>query len=495
MSEGNQLSGADAAVVEVAVRKGDDVGPSERISPPEASGGGPPAGLRPRRRRVAGALLRSLIAILAGSLILRLASHAMGQMTQSYLDDISRDHYPISYTIRGYVIASFFITELLGSLVLGAMSDRYGRKVFIILGPVLGAIAVQMTAMTAVLWVLVLARLLAGLSTGSSVPATLSYISEATVGRPNLRARVMGLFEITLVGGIALGAMVGGYLWQFFGSARTVAGIELLSPAFSIDALIFMVALAIFAWGFRDKRRRTSVNSNSPSHAEAARRKLAHYYEVFKSPSVWMFSPAWLAIFSIVGVWTNHSVGLFTGKGRFQGQLIVGSISTVRFGVGFATLAIFFALGILAWSFVLGRYRKTSVMLASTFALFALLVTVFSLNHIESSSSFYYLLLGALVIEVLVLSGFTPAALTYLADVTESYAADRGSIMGLYSVFLGIGQLVGTSLGGYFADWNGVDGLLLLSAILGGVTALSILTLRRHETAAANRDERAAGGS
>jgi hypothetical protein len=54
--------------------------------------------------------------------------------------------------------------------------------------------------------------------------------------------------------------------------------------------------------------------------------------------------------------------------------------------------------------------------------------------------------------------------------------------MGLYSVFLGIGQLVGTSLGGYFADWNGVDGLLLLSAILGGITAISLLGLRRIET-------------
>jgi predicted MFS family arabinose efflux permease len=53
--------------------------------------------------------------------------------------------------------------------------------------------------------------------------------------------------------------------------------------------------------------------------------------------------------------------------------------------------------------------------------------------------------------------------------------------MGLYSVFLGIGQLIGTSLGGYFADWNGVDGLLFLSAILGAITAVSLLALRRRE--------------
>jgi MFS family permease len=471
-----QLSGS-GVVVDLSERVVDDSksatrAPAVALAPQEPSP-------RLRRRRVSGTLLRSLIAVIVGSLILRLASHAMGQMTQFYLGYISRHEYHISYTTRGYVIASFFITELLGSLVFGAMTDRYGRKLFIFLGPIFGALAVQLTALTSVLWLLVFARLLAGLSTGSSVPATLGYISDVTVGRPVLRARVMGLFEITLVGGIALGAVAGGYLWTFFGSPRTIAGIHVLSPAFSLNALIFLSALAVFAWGFTDSRPKGRVRSVDDSYG--ARRKLAHYYEVFKSPSVWMFSPAWLSIFSIVGMWVNHSVGLFTGHDRVQGQLLTGTISPEKFGNGFATLAAFFALGVLAWSFVLGRYRKTSVMLISTFALFALLLTVLGLNHLESfSSPFFYLLLGSLLIEVLILSGFTPAALTYLADVTENYAADRGSIMGLYSVFLGIGQLIGTSLGGYFADWNGVDGLLLLSAILGGVTAVSLLALRRR---------------
>ncbi|HSE38512.1 MAG TPA: MFS transporter, partial [Blastocatellia bacterium] len=277
MSEVNQSMRPETAVG-LSTPTGDAVGQTDRVPPPAATGR-PPRVPRSRRRRILGVLLRSLIAVLVGSLLLRLASHAMGQMTQFYLDHISANYYYISYTTRGFVIASFFVTELVGSLVLGAMSDRYGRKVFILLGPLLGAIAVQMTAMTSVLWVLVFARLLAGLSTGSSVPATLGYISEATVGRPALRARVVGLFEITLVGGFALGSSFAGYLWKFFGSSRTVAGIELMSPAFSIDALIFLLALAIFAWGFRDKKRRARSSSDAQFHS--ARRKLAHYYQVF----------------------------------------------------------------------------------------------------------------------------------------------------------------------------------------------------------------------
>lgn len=436
------------------------------------------------RRRMATRLIRSLMAVLVGSLVLRLAAQMMTQMIQFYLEAINDRYYPISYTTRGYVLASFFVTELVGALVMGAMSDRYGRKIFVVLGPLLGAIAVQITAMTMVIWLLVFTRMLAGLSTGSSIPATLGYISEATVGRPSLRARIIGLFDLTLVVGIAAGAVAGGYLWKYFGEPGTVAGLRLLSPAFSINALIYLASLAIFVWGLKDVRRpaRDVEALRVVSHTAAARKKLSHYREIVKSPAVWMFIPAWLSVFALIGLWTNNSVGLLTGNQHFDGQLLTGAIEPERYGIGFAILAFFFAVGLLVWSFVLARYRKTSVMLISTVALFALLLTVYAFNHLGSfSSAFYYPLLGALLIEVLILSGFTPAALTYLADATEDYAEDRGSIMGLYSVFLGIGQLAGTAIGGRFAQWDGIDGVLLMSAVLSAITLVSLIALRRVE--------------
>jgi MFS family permease len=195
---------------------------------------------------------------------------------------------------------------------------------------------------------------------------------------------------------------------------------------------------------------------------------------------VWMFIPAWLGVFSIIGVWINNSVRLLTGKDHFAGQLLNGRMTAVEFGNGFAVLAIIFAVGILAWSFVLGRYRRTSVMLVATLGLFLLIASVYGLNHLESfSSPFYYPLLALLLVGVFTLSGFTPAALTFLADVTESYTEERGSIMGLYSVFLGIGQLLGATTGGYFAERQGIDGLLLLSALFGAITLMSLIALRR----------------
>jgi MFS family permease len=429
---------------------------------------------RRRRARVTRTLLRSLVAIIVGSLILRLASQTTGQMLQFFFTRIDRDYYHLSHTVTGFVTASFFIAELFGSLIFGALSDRYGRKLFIILGPALGLVAVQLTSMTVVIWVLVITRLLEGLSTASSVPATLGFISEATVGRPALRARVIGLFEITLVGGIALGASVGGYLWKFFHQPAHFLGIEIVSPAFCFNGLIYLISLLIFAWGLKDIRRKPRSSSGG------GQVNWKHHRAALASPPVWMFIPAWLAIFSIIGVWINNSVRLLTGGEPKAGQTLMASMTTVQFGNGFAVFAVIFAIGIMAWSFALARYRKTSVMLVATTGLFALLAAVYGLNHLESwSSPLYYPLMALFLIGVILLSGFTPAALTYLADATESSAEDRGSIMGLYSVFLGIGQLLGATTGGYFANRKGIDGLLLLSAIFGAITILSLVTLRR----------------
>jgi MFS family permease len=422
-------------------------------------------------------LFRSLASVIIGTLILRLASQMTGQMLQYYLETINQNYFTISYTVGGLILAAFFIPELFGSPLLGAMSDRYGRKLFIMLGPILGAMGVLITSVTTAIWLLVFTRLLEGLSTASSVPATLGYISEATTGRPKMRARLIGLFEITLVGGIALGAIVGGYLWKFFGTPKTILGIQVISPAFVLNGLIYLVCLAIFWWGIREVRKKDATLPIANEHDHWKR-----FASILRAPQVWRFVPAWLGINSIIGAWLNHANRLFTGKTNFADQLLMGNVSPERFGNGFAILAIIFAGGVLAWSFVLGSYRRTSVMLLATIGLYTTLLSVYGLNHLSSfDSPLHYPLLAALLISIVVLSAFTPAALTYLADVTESKTEDRGSIMGLYSVFLGVGQLIGTTSGGKFASWAGVDGLVLLSGIFGVITGFTLLALRKQE--------------
>ena len=65
-----------------------------------------------------------------------------------------------------------------------------------------------------------------------------------------------------------------------------------------------------------------------------------------------------------------------------------------------------------------------------------------------------------------VLAGATPAALGLLADISERFPNDRGAIMGLYSVFLAVGQIIGALIGGFAAEAAGIDGMLIATMAL-----------------------------
>ena len=90
-----------------------------------------------------------------------------------------------------------------------------------------------------------------------------------------------------------------------------------------------------------------------------------------------------------------------------------------------------------------------------------------------------------------VLAGATPAALGLLADISERFPADRGAIMGLYSVFLAIGQIIGSLIGGFAADWRGIDGMLIATAVLLAIALIPLSRLRAQEH---EIDAGAAGG-
>jgi MFS family permease len=388
--------------------------------------------------------------------------------------------YPISYTLGGLIIAAFFITEFLGALFLGAWSDRSGRKPFIIIGPILGAIAVLITSVTTAIWLLLSTRLLEGLSTASNAPATLGYIAEATSHSPKFRTQISGFFEVASIGGVAIGFSLGGFLWREFGTAAIVSGIPFTSPAFAINAILYLMSFVVLWLGIREIRE---VRSTPTRPRFSARASLARYWSILASPRVAEFAPAWVAINAVLGIWFNLTARILTDKTGFANQLLVGHFSSVQAGNIRAGYALIFILGILIWSTFFSNLRKTSVMLIGTAGLLVSCFIISSINHQPAFNAPLVLPLAILLcVSIMIQSGFTPAALAYLADVTEGHVSDRGAIMGLYSVFLGLGQFLGTSIGAIFVDWRGADGMALVTGLLGIFSALLIFRLRKTES-------------
>jgi len=103
-----------------------------------------------------------------------------------------------------------------------------------ILGPVLGGIAAQLMGFTMVIWVLVLVRVLQGLSTARRRGHTqLPVSANRDVGK--LRGRVMGFYEAATVVGLALGGWLAGQLYGRFGAL-----------SFTIVAVAYVLALLPF---------------------------------------------------------------------------------------------------------------------------------------------------------------------------------------------------------------------------------------------------------
>jgi len=135
------------------------------------------------------------------------------------------------------LIANAFALGLASTvLYLGALGDRYGRKLLF----VLGAVATVPTAMLAAwAWdpqVLALARYLGGVAAALLFPTTLSLIGALYEGRPRVAA--IALWS-GLGGGVAaLGPVLGGWLLQYFW----------WGSVFLITLPLVVVVLAIGLW-------------------------------------------------------------------------------------------------------------------------------------------------------------------------------------------------------------------------------------------------------
>jgi MFS family permease len=211
----------------------------------------------------------------------------------------------------------------------------------------------------------------------------------------------------------------------------------------------------------------------------------SRYWRLATSRSVLLFAPTWLSINAILGLWALQAPLLLKGNIYDPSQFLMKGISATSIGDGEAALAVVFGLGLLFWGMVYARFRRTTMLLVGVGAFVVMAIDVLAINHLGGVSQALLIgLVGVAVVALFVMSGATPAALGLLADVSEGFEEDRSAIMGLYSVFLGLGQVLGAVLGGLFASWRGIDGLVVATAILLAIGLVALANLRRNDVPA-----------
>jgi len=257
--------------------------------------------------------------------------------------------------------------------------------------------------------------------------------------------------------------------------------------AFLLNAGLYGVSFSIYRWGVADVASHRDAPTVEPVHSGELRPKgfdFARYRRVMSSPRVWLLAPTWIALNGVIGTWTGQSIYQLVKvpSARFANQLLMGGFAPTQISIGLGGALLVFFAGLFFWGGRFKRYRRTSIILVGIGGGLLMVGSIFGLNH---SAQFGVALQVPLVLGMLgglfVLAGATPAALGLLADISEAHPADRGAIMGLYSVFLALGQITGSLVGGGAAEWQGIDGLLVASLGLLLLALLPVRGLRESE--------------
>lgn len=420
--------------------------PDDRPADAPAGAG---AGALPGRAAMRFIMLVVLIDMLAVGIIVPVLPAMVGQFTADPADQARW---------YGIVVVSYAIAQFVAAPILGALSDRYGRRPVLLLGFTGLALNFFATALATAAWMLVASRIVGGAMQANAAVAN-AYVADITP--PHERARRFGMLGAMFGIGFILGPVLGGLL----------GGIDVRLPFVAAGVL----ALLNLAYGW------FVLPESLPP---AARHRTAW----------WAANPlrSFRQLAALRGVGVLVGVLAFAGLAQFSLYTSWVLYGTHRYGWGPTESGwSLFAVGLVA-AFVQGGLlgRLLRVFGARRLAIIGLL-----------SSTLAYVAWGlattSLMLYVIVFANILGAAVASSLQGMVSAAADetvQGQTMGAVSSLNSLTAVVApvlvtpllmTMTSFPAADWRSGLPMFFCAALQAVALTLALLHARRHPAAAA----------
>ena len=337
-----------------------------------------------------------------------------------------------SYFAVGVIAAAYPVTETICGPAIGVLADRFGRRMWIYLGLGISTIALFSFTLNTNIWYLVVVHAVQGLAAAMIIVSTLTMVTD--VSTKATRGREMGIYDFANLGGYMIGIVAAGILTRI-GSRTT---------PFYFAASLAAVG-AIFAY-LKVKETRWRSKQTALSPIQTLRLLLGH------RRAAAMF-PIWLAITTFVGIALTFGPRL--GPSPFATSVLFGGVALLL-----AVTQPFFG-------HLSDRYGRDKLMMLGLLSMIGLFFTIISV--IRGRLGFWF---GVPFMAMFGIGcfAFPPAALASLGDLAPERS--RGTTMGVYSVVISLGTIIGPLLGGYLLDRYGrtslfYAGLLILIGALG----------------------------
>ncbi len=341
----------------------------------------------------------------------------------------SRWHLSVEF-LSGLVFSSTAFTMMFASPVWGALADRYGRKLMVIRATMGGAVILGLMGLVRSAEELVLLRALQGAITG--VLSANSALLAAAVPRERA-GYALGMLQVALNAGIALGPLVGGVLADTFGYRL---------PFFITSAFLALAGVLVIV-GVRDDAPRLPRSRQQ--------RLVSEWWAVLRTPGVAVvyglrfashlgqsmvrpFLPLLVEVLLVSGQAVATWTGIVASSRALMTSLSATWLGRVGDRVGHRRLA-----------------QGAALVLGVAFLLQGMATSVF-------------VLILAQVLVGVALGGFTPALSALLARYTRP--GEEGAAYGLDNSMMSAARAVAPLVGATVAMGLGLRWVFVLAGVV-----------------------------
>jgi MFS family permease len=327
----------------------------------------------------------------------------------------------------GVIFAGFSLSRAVFMPIIGRISDRTGRKIFISIG--LFAYIIISIAYTLAHTVsqLVLVRLLNGFAAALVFPVAMAYVGEISP-RGN-EGSYLGTFNVSLFLGMGLGPFVGGTLSDRFNMA---------APFYAMAGLTAIGFILVLCW-----------LPELDLHKKRLRENVASYQKMLQNNTV-------------KGLFIFRATAAF-GRGIVMPFLPIFAysigVSLSAIGILLAIFILLTAISQIPFGFLADRFSRIKLMiigsLASSFVFFL----------IPISHNFGGLLLLCVTMGLFGAIGM-PAGTALTVQLGRGFHS-MGSMMGLFNMAMSCGMVAGPLVGGACEDMTGLPSVFYLGGAIG----------------------------